>query len=672
MNSGSFFRLDLKASKVVEGVTFFNYIDLPALDCDNDGLRYPIRISISSDNVSFFLHYFKDGENPRHTEEEILTFNFVNHDCEALSSSLKRSYNSYFPLNQSYLDGLIHARYDNHSKHDEYASIRDSLINKASYSSLFVWGLVENPECCTYQLSDTEGKTTRFLRKLILDFMFDMMHSSVFEVSKYYVDMRKGLLSDFFFSSIVKKSEYYYYRRLIRNQFRNIKTFQKGNDYLLTYAQRRKEEQQTKQKEKQQTKREEDQQTDKILSAIHKLYAERIQESESDWIDVIMSPMAEKHFTFSPEWYEEGIKQEKHRNFNISESWFVDPEEEMRRIVFPLINEKKHEEFHYLNSFELSNFIGTKDNSSILSRITMISKWFYSRFDFNDAWRLHLFAGANYAFVAILLVFTLVSVVSYGFWQTPKFFAIFPLAASIGSLCAFFMLHWSAVHHGKQELIDNLLINKRRKRERNVAFRLSIFFFALWLFFYFSESSSFLEVVTKSGLMLLLAVFLLLLYPNSHKLENIHLFLPRLVASITAGWIMLVIGNDLVKEHVSKPLWIIISLVVFTFIMYENNKALPHLAVSKRIFRALELMLISYSMSLIIGIFAIDVLSPSLLQDAQESQLLPQAFEWTLLRESKNLTMTIFPEFLIQFSFLAMFIGVFIQMIFEEKNITDM
>ena len=47
MNSGSFFRLDLKTSKVMNGVTYFEYIDMPDMSGGKDNLVYPISLSIA-------------------------------------------------------------------------------------------------------------------------------------------------------------------------------------------------------------------------------------------------------------------------------------------------------------------------------------------------------------------------------------------------------------------------------------------------------------------------------------------------------------------------------------------------------------------------------------------------------------------------------------------------
>ena len=139
---------------------------------------------------------------------------------------------------------------------------------------------------------------------------------------------------------------------------------------------------------------------------------------------------------------------------------------------------------------------------------------------------------------------------------------------------------------------------------------------------------------------------------------------------------MLVIGNDIFQEHLPWLVRPIIVVIVFTFILYENNKTLPNISTGTRIWRAIQLMLIGYSISLIVGLFAMDILEDPSIKDTlcicQEQQSLVVSHPWNFFNDKKELTLTVFPEQLVQFSFLAMFIGVFIQMIFEEKNITEM
>ncbi len=682
MNSGSFFRLDLETSKVVEGITYFDYIDLPDLNKGEDIVSYPIRLSISSERVTFFIHYYDCAEEqkPIHSEEAILDLPFKGEENSSLlSSRIKRIYNTVFPLS-GYLQTLVDYRYKILTKVDkpnnvseylhflehrvDYVPFQNSKINKDSYSSIAIWGLLDE-KGDHYNLWDKNEKITKLLRKLLLDFMFDLMHSDVFECSKYYNEMREGLMKDFFFSAIIKKSEYYYYRRLIRNR--------------LTIQ---------------------DVENESVKKAIKELYAEKLDTSEAEWIDVIMSPMANKHFAFQPEWYEDQPSSKKRKGFKVSESWFVNPEEEMERIVFPLLDDNENKQVHYLNSSELSAFIGSSNNTAVKRRKTKISKWFYQRYDFADTFRLHLFNGWNWLFVVTLGLFSLIAVVSAywekllnvapisdykesllhlpfisDFWNSPQHIAFLLLgfAFVLVIVATYYLLR--VICASKKDNIDDFLVKKRRKREVGKAFRLALIFaiFGCFLFFCNSLADSWIALIVIILVLVGIVISILRIPPSFHTLRNIHLFLPRLVASITTAWIMLVIGNELLKERISIPIGVILSVVVLAFLIYESNKTLPNISSWNRIGRALELMLISFSMALIIGIFAIDIVSLGMLhplcpEDTPEIVNYP----WTFLSNSDACTITILPEYLIQFSFLAMFIGVFIQMIFEEKSITDM
>ena len=732
MNNGSFFRLDLETSKVVEGITFYEYIDLPELETKVDGLRYPIRLTISQDRVSIFVHYYDDSKDsvlPHHTEEIILDLPYKNSGNEALSSIIKRIYNTDFPISD-YLQKIMGLRYDNHKREEyeeelkkegaqgikereieeelkiieRYNNLQKSPINKDSYSSLLIWDLLDREKRkgnkYTYQLRDEINKNNnkekpkikKFLRKLLLDFMFDLMHSDVFECSKYYSEMRDGLMSDFFFSSIIKKSEYYYQRRLIRNKLQS--TIENSSEWssLLRCIKNKTEKNNSPEYN--------------TINAIKNLYAEKLDEAEKEWIDAIMSPMADKHFHFSPEWYEDQISSKKKDGvFSLSESWFVNPEEEMERVVFPLpeidLNSKQHRSkrgfsfwrtennstVHYLNSYELSNLIGTKDDSSLAERTTKISKWFYRRFDFKDTFRLHLFNRGHLLFFFILTLFavgliasTVVS--SFGIfenfsellWESPKYFAIFPAIAAAAFIVITIIFLIQLLWAKPAKKIDDFFVKQRLRRELKRTILLFLCFASISAFLFYFDNYIF-QLFILIGIIILL----LLCFSFSRRnriINNIHLLLPRLVASITTGWIMLVIGNDIFQEHLPWLVRPIIVVIVFTFILYENNKTLPNISTGTRIWRAIQLMLIGYSISLIVGLFAMDILEDPSIKDTlcicQEQQSLVVSHPWNFFNDKKELTLTVFPEQLVQFSFLAMFIGVFIQMIFEEKNITEM
>ena len=721
----------------MEGITFYEYMDAPDFSQGEHVIRYPVRLSISSDSVSFFVHYIEESQGqerdftrPHHAEETILCLPFNSSDPDVLSSTIKRVYTTTFPISSSYLHTVLSNRYvkkyeDNDDS--QYHHLQKAEVNLDSYSALFVWGLLSKNNRIVVTKEGDDETITKFLRKLLLDFMFDLMHSNVFECSKYYSQMRNGLMSDFFFSSIVKKCEYYYYRRLVRNRFSDIKLEKGEIDYLLKYRRNMRKFQQysnrknkkeksidektpeitqiidkkqltDKNKETRLTKKINDLKknldkhsgTNSTLELIKKLYANKLDDSESTWIDTIMGPMAEKHFSFSPEWFEDKKPRKKRNRFSVAESWFVNPEEEMARVVFPLAKDENQspwkaflsevkklfskksntsENIHYLNSFELSELFLTENQSPVLERNTKISKWFYRRFDFVDAFRLHLFQHWNHVFTFFLLVFSGVAMIP-GFWECPRNFALFPFAAAIGFLLTS-AISARLIWLQKVEKIDDLLVRKRRIKEFWKGIRMFALFIAFWAFLHFYQNTIWWHVLVKGLVFLAIAVpVLYFIPPRVHLVDNIHLFLPRLIASITAAWAMVVIGNEPVQEYLSWPICVILASVVFAFILYESNKSLPTISTGDRIWRALELMLISYSISLIIGFFSIDILTNTLAPQAEEAKM--YIATWCFLDNCEPLTITIFPDFLIPFSFLAMFIGVFIQMIFEEKNITEM
>lgn len=729
MNSGSFFRLNLEASKIVEGIAIFEYVDLPDLEAKNDILRCPIRLTITPDNVSFLVHFYNADEIPHHVEEVILNLPYRTNNTEKLSSIIKQIYNTSFPFS-GYLFKLLQYRYDKVKQNDDYLTkkkkeqyryIKRSQVNYDSYSSLYVWELLDDFKSGKgdYLLYDEKEKRfTKFLRKLLLDFMFDLMHSDVFECSKYYSQMKEGLMADFFFSAIVKKSDYYYYRRLIRTRFASVgdgyqtiipllhldrqkanrikQRIETINEYKKKCSQKAilfpsvyKRLCSVLGKKKSKLEKEYDSmflcinELEKIdsdltstIDSLSQLYAERLDETEGKWIDMIMSPMADKHFSFSKKWYET-----RYNEFGISDSWFASPEKEMERVVFPLRSSGKNspkEAIHYLNSFELSETIGTQNNDSAVGRNTKISKWFYRRFDFRDAFRIHFFQGWNGATIVSVFLFSLIVCLSPSFLECPYNLAQFLLIIAVGCLAPFAGSVYSTDTIKRRQKgfagskLDVFLVDNRRKREGFRALRMAFFFFFFSNFIYKYQSLEMREAVLKIIIMIVITI-LLMENPKKHfKIPNIHLFLPKLVASITAAWIMLVIGNDIIKEHVSIPLCIIVSIIVFAFILYENNRTLPGLPTIKSVGRAVELMTISYFFSLVIGVFALDVLSSSLFNDASIQGIEIIQYKWAFLAGNTYLTLTLFPDYLVQFSFLAMFIGVFVQMIFEEKNITEL
>ena len=150
--------------------------------------------------------------------------------------------------------------------------------------------------------------------------------------------------------------------------------------------------------------------------------------------------------------------------------------------------------------------------------------------------------------------------------------------------------------------------------------------------------------------------------------------------------------------------------------MYEINRITPSIPTWKKVLRSLESLIISYTISLIVGFFIIDFLGAKYLERSDvlntyyteyvnnpnngglimekvtedittisgkvynlvnvchlkdNNEKLPVAVVWKPFE--KGLQFFILPNFLIMFSFIAMFIGIFIQLIIlgDSRQITE-
>ncbi len=722
MNHGYFFTLDIEKSRLDENLAVFNYSDLPAyLGNPHKGTpQYPISIIITNTSVRCILHYcvYKchthveeypgleticidkpyylhqlplghtvvNGAKPTEIfeiEEEIFELPFVN-DNSRLTSVVKNLYCTKFPLKRdstsakkydlNYIDYLITSRYsrcgvddaqDVEKLHKACEKFRNIDCTKQCYSSLKVWGLKEEESKDEEKLYDleTEGKLDKFLRKVLLDFLFDVKHSDVFQNSGNFKTMQEGLEANFFVSAIIKKSEFYYQRNLV-NRNKESKNYQ--------------------------------------------IYAEYFDKAEHAWVDCIRDPQAEKHFRYIPDWYQlqedkkntvckviknefDKVCQANYPRFIVrKDSWFTDPEEEMQRIVFALKTDKTienekgkciHEPVCEINnSYEFAKKKGTEsDFKDLRIREKQISQWMYKRYDFADALRMAFSPiGKQWAAWVNWIIVLLFLGISFAFLIRPD---------------------WVKDH-----------------------------------FHLFTYAAVITLLFVSVSFVIKLGRFIFAKGPRANTF-HLHLILPRLIASIAAAWMTITFSEDLFKiffdQHWSWSSILIISVVVLFFVYFEVDKIIPYSTKWTKLCRSSELVLLSFVISLAVGICAINFTGERLIErsgilsDFYMQQLEAEDFDYeddfvqigekvyrfdtlsidedyikgkenyeliphlsTTVRNEESSSHSIaskvdinimgidYPifilwDFLIQFAFVAMFIGIFIQMIFEEKNITE-
>jgi hypothetical protein len=682
MNYGRFFRLNQTLSKVVDGVAIYDYVDLPAYfgpSIDNPmSPKYPISVTITAEMVCFRLHYsaFKidksgDGDFPQyaydkddidtkslkkgvsmgmaHMEEIVLELPFANISSSRLPSTIKKIYNSTFPqvmdentsMGGRYLEQLIKKRFpikiDDLNEKNEgcvediiYRNLRKMSDETASYSTLWLMDLVREDRIYLYSKQIVKDEKTRkekkidvvtgFLRKLLLDFMFDLKHSDVFQNSACYQKMYSGLMSDFYFSALMHKCEYYYYRKLIREAV-NEKEY--NRETLVT------------------------------------LYAEELFRAEELWIKDIMSSQAEDHFDyfhdgkhlFWKELKEDGI-------FEKFPSWFADPEEEMRRVCFTMREKDGSRERHMCNMDILIKLLdisrdAVKPNTIESQMIKMrddsyrlISQWFLKRYDFKDLFHLHMFKYSNSYLITVLVISLLLMMPFLG--MDLGHIAV----CGCGLFCLLHFYRWFAIYLKNAEKKNE--IDKRRNeaslgRIKWTGFTSFLFTLALACnFFQIGELwKGLANYVNNIDLCHLIVISILFISPLfviipwkrlrlvkawkaicislfplepklQHVMSNLHLLLPRLVASITASWITLSMGFDLyVSFFDATPAWATVTVllaILLLFVMYEINSVTPNSCSWIKLFRSLELIVISYTISLIVGIVVINFLGERYLE----------------------------------------------------------
>ncbi len=210
MNYGHFFALDLEASDISHGIAVFNYHEVQNLNrstwCQesHDTPQYPIYLQFTSEGVFFYLHYVKesDGNQVIHQDSLILSL-LLSSDLDVkdnLTEAINRIYDTVFPLNLA--------------SNPIYEIIQENVSKPTQlvcYSSLGIFNKQER-QSHRRNTDEKEPFNHHFVRKLFLDFLYDLEHTDVFENITLYNDIYIKLHKNFLFNAIASKAEYYYQR----------------------------------------------------------------------------------------------------------------------------------------------------------------------------------------------------------------------------------------------------------------------------------------------------------------------------------------------------------------------------------------------------------------------------------------------------------------------------
>lgn len=147
-----------------------------------------------------------------------------------------------------------------------------------------------------------------------------------------------------------------------------------------------------------------------------------------------------------------------------------------------------------------------------------------------------------------------------------------------------------------------------------------------------------------------------------------RLLLPRLIGGIIVGYVVVTAGAETWKsavkytttQHWSLPLnWVIYSIALIATISYIYMEILTRIKHPARAFkRAVVLLTMGLFESFIIGIIYCDLFGNGYIGNIEG------------LIKTKGLFGHIYPQALIVFVPMALFVGVFVQLIWEEKPLT--
>ncbi|GEM_PF-5686864 len=629
MNYGRFFVLDLDSSKLSEGIAVFNYRSVKAYNTKFDGItpKYPVFLNITKEAVEFKIHYSHIDCNERFTKDECEKCPLFKEDkihtnidelkCETedhcelrslhlediilslplsvnleikddLTNVIKNAYSTHFPVSTKEKENSPERNYLIRILEKNCLKSTEEEEKGISFSSLSVFGIHTNQnkdkrrqkkQSLEEKLSSQDynsdlmenGEYSKFLRKLLLDFMFDLEHTNVFKVAANYEEMTVKLKENFFFSALINKANFYYYREAISQE---IEYHKHDRDFLLTKL---------------------------------KFQSYFLDSAESQWIESIQQPQADKEFPQYPKWYEEGkdIFRKRYKKKR-EKGWFASPEEELKRVYYGNEGNK----LNAINLYKQINILQYPIKGLLIRLIQLI-----------------VLIG-----IPVLLGWILLS-----FCAEPMFGKKIEILQYmqekiwvylVGAICIIAMGAYMAMSGASKEMAlrveGSSLWSVKRYDFNNVLWHIGRLPVGYWLMILsllvvFTGTVIFDWAYTQTfKILILLIIFYNLIVNVYYKIipvtqfagvyryfRGIHILMPRLAAAIVTAWITITLSEDLLKAFFDLPRSYVPIILLFAvmsgFIYFEIGKIVPYLNPIKKIVRSVSLLLIGFFYALITG-----------------------------------------------------------------------
>ena len=143
------------------------------------------------------------------------------------------------------------------------------------------------------------------------------------------------------------------------------------------------------------------------------------------------------------------------------------------------------------------------------------------------------------------------------------------------------------------------------------------------------------------------------------------MLMPRLLAAVTTAWLTIAMSVDAIQVFVTEkslhwPAIIILFSMTYLFVIYEARQKNPYDGWKDYLLSSFIVMGIAFAYSLIIGYMAYDFFGEATITNLLKDK--------TVLGKGGEPHREIF---VLQFSCFATFIGIFLQLMFQGKSVTE-
>ena len=647
MNYGRFFEFDFESSYLQKGIAVFNYRWLKR---DDDGEkktpRYPVYLTFTPESFSFNLHHLqevkgKDGKivGHNHYHNTIIEIRLSpNVDvAKGLSESINNAYVAQFPLKAKNTMGV-----DINTIDDELLKIIRESFDKQDctiygYSQLACF----EPETKKDYEETTKNLTPHLLRKIILDFLYDLEFTNVFKNIVFYDELASKLKENYLLSALMNKTRYYYYRTELNAKEVVDRLLRMGPNSDIERC-------------------------DREL----KFHFEQYCKAETEWVNSILDRRAMSVFHESP-WFEEAYEElgqvyfaqpsGKWKPTDAYSRWTIPPVPQVGEVKPVSVGSNKIDaRVRYLKRisadkvpFKLSvsnllnlvrkrspHLLNVDDKTSFGRAVKMHSEtakkaavWEVQHFHFIGLWKLWFGDMSTFVWSALCILPILIP-------------------AIVGGIFSFANKHYCYYCDVSRNGFGYNCIASKTPQDWNFVVILSVL---LVLF-------------------LMMRWVMRLHFRSTWGEGGIALLMPRLLAAVTTAWFTITMSVDAIQvftprlDHYRWPAIVILAMITLVFEMYEARLKNPYDKWYVCFSSSIVVYAIAFAYSILVGCLSFEFFGPSTIDETIIRPLRGCAEQGGVDLQKFNL----YPvKFVVQFSFFATFIGIFLQLMLQGKSVTD-